>query len=157
MERKVYSPITGRAVSVTEVPDEVFSGKVLGDGVAVYPESSFVLAPFDGVISNIARTLHAICITGDNGIELLIHLGIDTVKLNGKGFTCYVEDGSRVRRGDWIMKMDLKLFKSNNFRMISPCIITNLADFTNPKIRLGEVTAAQSEIISCESAEAADD
>lgn len=157
MKRKVYSPITGRAVPVTEVPDEVFSGKILGDGVAVYPESPIVLAPFDGVISNIAKTLHAICITGDNGVELLIHLGIDTVKLNGKGFTCYVKDGSRVRRGDRIMKMDLKFFKSNDFTMISPCIITNTDEFTDMKMQLGEVTAAQSEVIFCESAEAADD
>lgn len=150
MEKKVYAPITGRAVPVTEVPDEVFSGKVLGDGVAIEPVSPVVLASFNGVISNIARTLHAICLTGDNGIELLIHLGLDTVKLKGKGFTCYVKEGSRVSKGDRIMKMDLGFFRSNRLNMVSPCIVTNLSEFTDPKTQLGKVTAAQSEIVSFE-------
>lgn len=111
---------------MTEVPDPVFAEKVLGDGIAVDPTEGTVYSPVDGTIFQIAHTFHAMGIESDDGLEILVHLGIDTVKLEGKGFQSFVEVGQKVKKGDKIMEMDIGFIREQGLSPMSPCIITNL-------------------------------
>lgn len=95
---EIAAPLTGKVIPVTEVPDPVFAEKVLGDGIAVDPTEGTVYSPVDGTIFQIAHTFHAMGIESDDGLEILVHLGIDTVKLEGKGFQSFVEVGQKVKR-----------------------------------------------------------
>lgn len=117
------SPMTGTAIPMNKVPDEIFAADVLGRGVAIDPADGMVVAPCDGVVSNVAATLHAVCLTADGGEELLVHIGIDTVSLGGKGFTCYVREGQRVTRGEKLMKLDLRLCRKKGLSPISPLVV----------------------------------
>src|SRR5690606_10126348 len=96
----IHAPVDGWAASLDEVPDEVFSGRMLGDGVAVEPLGSTIHAPFDGVIGALAHAGHAVSVRSDSGVEVLIHVGLETVKLGGEGFTAHVAEGDRVSAGD---------------------------------------------------------
>ena len=95
---EIAAPLTGKVIPVTEVPDPVFAEKVLGDGIAVDPTEGTVYSPVDGTIFQIAHTFHAMGIESDDGLEILVHLGIDTVKLEGKGFQSFVEVGQKVKK-----------------------------------------------------------
>lgn len=121
----VRSPLTGKLVPLTDVPDETFAGKVVGDGVAIEPTSGVVVAPFDGTVAQLFRTHHAIGLVTDDGLELLIHVGIDTVKMKGQGFTAAVKQGDRVRAGDKLLEFDLDLVKTQAKSTITPILITN--------------------------------
>lgn len=145
---QILAPQSGKAVAITEVPDPVFSGKVLGDGVAIQPESGEVLAPVSGTVAQVAHTLHAVGIESDDGLEVLVHLGIDTVKLKGEGFTCHVKEGQHVEAGDKLMDMDLALIESKGFSTISPCIVTNLDAVKNFSAIPGTVTAGKTVVMT---------
>lgn len=145
---KIVAQQSGKAISITEVPDPVFSGKVLGDGVGIIPSGREVLSPISGTIAQVAHTKHAIGIESDDGLEILVHLGIDTVKLDGEGFTCHVEVGQHVNVGDKLMDMDLDLIQSKGLSTISPCIITNLDAVKNLEISTGNVTAGETPVMS---------
>lgn len=147
-ESKMMAPQTGKAVPITEVPDPVFSGKILGDGIAVIPSSNAVLSPVSGTIAQVAHTFHALGIETDDGIEVLVHLGIDTVKLNGEGFTCHVKVGDHVSVGDKLMDMDIDAISAKGFQTISPCIITNLDDLKSFEAITGDVTAGQTTVMT---------
>ena len=123
---EIAAPLTGKVIPVTEVPDPVFAEKVLGDGIAVDPTEGTVYSPVDGTIFQIAHTFHAMGIESDAGLEILVHLGIDTVKLEGKGFQSFVEVGQKVKKGDKIMEMDIGFIREQGLSPMSPCIITNL-------------------------------
>ncbi|MBC3938057.1 PTS glucose transporter subunit IIA [Anaerotruncus massiliensis (ex Liu et al. 2021)] len=123
---EIAAPLTGKVIPVTEVPDPVFAEKVLGDGIAVDPTEGAVYSPVDGTIFQIAHTFHAMGIESDDGLEILVHLGIDTVKLEGKGFQSFVEVGQKVKKGDKIMEMDIGFIREQGLSPMSPCIITNL-------------------------------
>ena len=123
---EIAAPLTGKVIPVTEVPDPVFAEKVLGDGIAVDPTEGTVYSPVDGTIFQIAHTFHAMGIESDDGLEILVHLGIDTVKLEGKGFPSFVEVGQKVKKGDKIMEMDIGFIREQGLSPMSPCIITNL-------------------------------
>lgn len=123
---EIAAPLTGKVIPVTEVPDPVFAEKVLGDGIAVDPADGTVYSPVDGTIFQIAHTFHAMGIESDDGLEILVHLGIDTVKLEGKGFQCFAEVGQKVKKGDRIMEMDIGFIREQGLSPMSPCIITNL-------------------------------
>ena len=99
----IVSPVNGQAVSITEVPDPVFADKILGDGIAVIPDDGIFLCPVDGEVASVAETLHAIGFTTEEGIEVLMHIGLDTVKLNGDGFTVHVHVGDKVIAGKTIL------------------------------------------------------
>ncbi len=133
-EIKIYSPMKGEIVAIENVPDETFADKVMGDGVAVLPDDSIVRAPEAGTISFVAETKHAFGISTKSGLELLIHIGIDTVKLDGKGFELLVEEEQEVKAGDPIIKMDLEYLKANAPSIISPVICTELEDEDELKI-----------------------
>lgn len=107
-------------IPVTEVPDPVFAEKVLGDGIAVDPTEGTVYSPVDGTIFQIAHTFHAMGIESDDGLEILVHLGIDTVKLEGKGFQSFVEVGQKVKKGDKIMEMDIGFIRDRAFPRCPP-------------------------------------
>ena len=147
----VYSPQSGTAVPISEVPDQTFSDKILGDGIAIQPSSPLVVAPVSGIITSIADTYHAVCIEGKNGEEVLVHLGIDTVQLKGKGFTCYVEEGQEIRRGDKLIKMNLKLCDRKGYSSLSPCIVVNGDSFSSLTVQTGPVEAGITPVIRLKS------
>jgi len=146
-EKKLVSPVTGKCILVTECEDAVFREKVLGDGVAVIPSEKEVYSPCDGTVIQIAHTFHAVCFETDDGLEILLHLGMDTVKLAGEGFTCLVTKGQKVKAGEKIMEMDLDLVQSKGFQIVSPCIITNMDIVKKHKFLTGEVVHGQSSIM----------
>ncbi|MFC7320239.1 glucose-specific PTS transporter subunit IIBC [Halobacillus campisalis] len=131
------SPIKGKVLPITEVPDQVFSGKMMGDGFAIEPIDGKIVSPINGKVLNVFPTKHAIGLQADNGMEILIHIGIDTVKLKGEGFTSYVEEGSEVKQGQTLMEVDLDYVSKNATSIITPIIFTNLNE--DQKV---EVTAA---------------
>ena len=126
----IHSPLKGAAVAMADVPDETFASDVLGMGAAVDPTEGKVVAPADGEVSTLFDTHHAIGLTLDNGMELLIHIGINTVELNGEGYTAHVAEGDRVKRGQTLITFDIPLIKSKGYPTITPVIITNADDYT---------------------------
>ena len=140
----VCSPITGLAADLSTVPDEAFAGKMMGDGAAVTPEDPYVRAPEDGEVAFVFDTKHAIGFVMDSGVNILIHVGIDTVKLNGEGFEALVESGQTVKKGDPMLKLDLEYLKAHAPSLVSPVLCTELED--NQRIRLlkeGSVKAGE--------------
>lgn len=130
----VYSPVKGRAADISEAPDEAFAGRMMGDGAMVVPEEATVYAPEDGKVSFVFDTKHAIGFETAEGTALLLHMGIDTVNLGGKGFEVFVKDGDEVKKGDALMKLDLEYLKNNAPSLASPVLCTELAE--NQKVRL---------------------
>lgn len=130
----ISSPITGVAADLATAPDEAFAGRMMGDGAVVTPEDAIVRAPEDGEVCFVFETKHAIGFQTDSGLGLLIHVGIDTVKLNGQGFEVYVENGQKVKKGEPLMKLDLAYLKENAPSLVSPILCTELED--NQKVRL---------------------
>ena len=125
----VYSPLKGKAVAMADVPDETFAADVLGMGAAVEPAEGRVVAPADGVVSTLFDTHHAIGLTLDNGMEMLIHIGINTVELGGEGFTAHIADGERFTRGQTLITFDKELIESKGYPTVTPVIITETDDF----------------------------
>lgn len=130
----IASPMTGVSDNIENAPDEAFSGKMMGDGAVVTPKEPIVMAPADGVISFIFDTKHAVGIHTDSGLDIIVHVGIDTVKLGGKGFEVYVKVGDTVKKGDNIIKLDLKYLNQNAPSMVSPVLCTELKE--NQRVRL---------------------
>ena len=140
----ISSPITGFAADLSTTPDEAFAGRMMGDGAVVTPKDAIVRAPEDGEVCFVFDTKHAIGFMTESGVSLLIHVGIDTVKLDGKGFECFVENGQAVKKGDPMLKLDLDYLKENAPSVASPVLCTELED--NQKIRLlneGEIKAGE--------------
>ena len=130
----ISSPITGLAADLSTAPDEAFAQKMMGDGAVVTPEDPYVRAPEDGEVAFVFDTKHAIGFVTDSGISLLIHVGIDTVKLNGEGFEALVESGQTVKKGEPMLKLDLAYLKEHAPSVTSPVLCTELED--NQRIRL---------------------
>lgn len=141
----IVSPMTGELIPITEVPDQVFSQKMMGDGFAINPTVGEVVSPVDGKILNIFPTKHAIGIEDDNGLEILIHIGIDTVNLEGKGFTQVLEEGQTVKKGDVIIKMDLDYIRKHATSTITPVIFTNLEEGQSVNVSTGKIDKGQSD------------
>lgn len=125
----IKSPLTGDLVKMEDVPDDTFAQKFLGDGIAIKPTSGLVTAPVDGKIAQLFKTKHAIGLVTDEGVEVLIHIGIDTVKMDGKGFEAFVSQGDTVKAGDKLIQFDLELVQNEAKSIITPVIITNIGDF----------------------------
>ena len=141
----IGSPITGICADLSTTPDDAFAGGMMGEGAAVTPTDPIVRAPEDGTIAFVFDTKHAIGFTTDSGIEMLIHVGIDTVKLGGQGFEVMVQNGQHVKKGDPMMKLDLDFLKSHAPSIVSPVLCTDLED--NQRVRLlktGDVHAGDS-------------
>ncbi|HDB5875534.1 TPA: PTS transporter subunit IIABC [Staphylococcus aureus] len=133
----VHAPLTGEVTPLSEVPDQVFSEKMMGDGIAIKPSQGEVRAPFNGKIQMIFPTKHAIALVSDSGLELLIHIGLDTVKLNGEGFTLHVEEGQEVKQGDLLINFDLDYIRNHAKSDITPIIVTQ-GNITNLDFKQGE-------------------
>ncbi|WP_343344730.1 glucose PTS transporter subunit IIA [Terrisporobacter petrolearius] len=121
----IVAPIEGNVISLEEVGDGVFSEGMLGKGVAIEPAVGRAVSPVDGVISTVFDTKHAVGLTSDNGVEVLIHIGLDTVKLNGKHFTTYVKAGDQVKAGDLLVEFDIEKIKEAGYPTVTPVIVTN--------------------------------
>ncbi|MBE6062798.1 MAG: PTS glucose transporter subunit IIA [Clostridium butyricum] len=122
---KLVAPMTGKSLPLSETPDPVFAQKMAGDGLAMMPEADIVVAPADGELTLVFNTKHAFAMTLENGVELLVHIGIETVTLNGEGFEQLVEAGTKVKAGDPIIKVDREFIKSKGLPLITPLLITN--------------------------------
>ncbi len=133
----VHAPLTGEVTPLSEVPDQVFSEKMMGDGIAIKPSQGEVRAPFNSKIQMIFPTKHAIGLVSDSGLELLIHIGLDTVKLNGEGFTLHVEEGQEVKQGDLLINFDLDYIRNHAKSDITPIIVTQ-GNITNLDFKQGE-------------------
>lgn len=125
----IYAPIVGKVVPLSETSDEAFSSKALGDGVAIIPSEGKVFSPIDGTISSFFPTKHAIGILSNSGVEILIHVGIDTVNLEGKFFQDFVKEGDIVKKGDLLLKFDIEGIKKSGYNTITPMVIVNSEDF----------------------------
>jgi sugar PTS system EIIA component len=122
---ELLAPLSGNAVDLSAVPDPVFSEKMMGDGIAIEPTEGEVLSPVDGEIMQIFPTKHAIGIRAKNGAEILIHIGLETVSMNGEGFTTHVFEGSNVKAGDKLVSFDIDLVKEKAKSTVTPIIVTN--------------------------------
>ncbi|HBQ8855136.1 TPA: PTS N-acetyl glucosamine transporter subunit IIABC [Klebsiella variicola subsp. variicola] len=140
----MVSPITGDVVALEQVPDEAFASKAVGDGIAVKPTSNIVVSPAAGTVVKIFNTNHAFCLETNNGAEIVVHMGIDTVALEGKGFKRLVEEGTDVKAGEPILEMDLDFLNANARSMISPVVCSNSDDYSALVILAsGKVVAGQ--------------
>lgn len=125
---KFISPLTGDLIPITEVPDEVFSGKMMGDGFAIVPKDGTVVSPIDGKVVNLFPTKHAIGLESNDGREILIHIGIDTVELKGEGFESLVKQDDQVKAGQPLMKVDFDFVEKNATSTVTPVVFTNLKE-----------------------------
>ncbi|MFI8713670.1 PTS glucose transporter subunit IIA [Brevibacillus brevis] len=119
------APLTGTVLPLSEVPDPVFAGKVVGDGVAILPSADTLVSPVDGKVTHLFPTHHAIGLSTESGLEILMHIGIDTVKLNGKGFTPFVSVGDQVKAGDRLIQFDKSVLQDAGCPIVTPIVITN--------------------------------
>ena len=140
-EVSLVSPLTGEAVPLSETGDPAFAAEALGKGIAVKPSEGKVFAPCDATVSAVMG--HAVGLTCDNGAELLIHVGIDTVNLDGKHYTGHVEDGQRVKAGDLLLEFDIAAIEKEGYRTITPVIVTNSDDYAEVERKNGAVTACK--------------
>ena len=151
---KICSPLNGKAVSLDSVPDPVFSDRVLGDGCAVIPSDGKIYSPVNGEISSIAETNHAYGFSSDDGLEVLVHFGLETVALKGNGFTPHVAVGDKVKIGDLVAEVDVELLKSKNINLITPVLVCDGADDLEMQITDGTVKAGDKLIAFAEEKEA---
>jgi len=142
-ELSVYAPMDGVAIDISEVPDEAFSEKILGDGAAIIPKSGIIYSPVDGEIIDITDSKHAFCITTNEGTEILLHVGIDTVNLKGEGFSVNIVSGDKVKVGTKIAEVDLEVLKKNNLRTETPVVLTEAQDYKITKVHTGEVSGGR--------------
>ena len=126
---EIASPADGKVTEMKNIPDPVFSAGVLGPCVGVEPANGAVKAPFDGKITQVADTFHAVGIESTCGVEMLLHLGVDTVSLGGKGFDCHVHTGDKVKKGDPLIDMDTETVKNAGFSTVVISVVTNADDF----------------------------
>ncbi len=127
----IGSPAKGKAVSLKQVNDPTFAEEMLGKGAAVIPEEGKIYAPADGEIGMVFDTLHAVSMTTDFGAEILIHIGLDTVKMKGDGFTGHVKAGDHVKKGDLLLEVDLEKVKAAGYDTITPVLVCNTPDYAS--------------------------
>ena len=137
-DQNIYSPVEGKCIDIVEVNDDVFSGKMMGDGVAVVPKVNVVCSPCDGELTMVFPTKHAFGITMNNGVEVLVHIGIDTVNLNGVGFKSFKNKGDKVKHGEKIIEFDDKYLSKEDLDTTVMLIITSSNDCKFDKICIGK-------------------
>ena len=141
-EIKVAAPVSGEAVALESVNDEVFSQKMVGDGLAIVPINNVFGSPVDGTVSKLFSTHHAYIVRHKSGMEVMVHIGLDTVALKGEGFEAVAKEGDEVKAGDTIVRADLDLIKSLGKEIITPVIISEMAHFKYIEKKLGNIAKA---------------
>lgn len=141
-ERILSNVANGKIIKLEDVPDEVFSQKILGDGFAVIPTSGNIFSPADGTVTDVPDSLHAYCITTDDGLEVLVHIGIDTVELKGEFFTALVKAGDKIRRGEGIAYADIDGIAEKGYNPTAMVVITNTEKMSEYKVREAEAQSA---------------
>ena len=149
---ELLAPITGNLIELSQVPDQVFASKMMGDGVAFELTEGLVCAPCEGRITTIFPTLHAFGMILENGAELLIHIGLDTVELQGNVFKKLAEEGKKVRAGTPVIEVDLNYMKKNDVVTITPMVITNSSDYHIEIESVSAVKGGQDRVMICEKA-----
>ena len=134
----VYAPMAGEAVAISEVPDPTFSSGMMGNGIAIQPTDGKVCSPVNGTVDTMFETGHAVSLISDNGIEILIHVGLETVGLNGAPFQVKCKNGQKVKKGDILMIADLEAIKAAGLPTITPVLICNTDDYTTFNVTTGK-------------------
>ncbi len=148
-EKTIYSPLRGKMIPLNEVADEVFSSGALGQGVAVIPETSEVYAPVDGEVVLVADTKHALAFNSNNGMEVMIHMGLDTVKLDGKYFDIKVKVGEKVKKGDLIARVDFEKIKEEGYPIVTPVLVLNSDSFTEIQAESPKFVTEKDKLLTC--------
>ena len=144
----ILAPVTGKAVALSEVPDPVFADKVLGDGAAIIPAEGKIVSPVNGEISTVAKTGHAYGFTSEDGLEILVHVGLETVSLNGECFKVYVKPGDKVKAGDLVAEVDLKYLEEKKINPITPVLLCSDTEGKELQYTEGEVKAGESAVLT---------
>lgn len=144
-EKKLLAVADGNAIPLTEVPDEAFASGLLGVGFAIDPTDGHICSPVSGRLQNISQTRHAYTILSDDDLDVLVHIGIDTVELNGIGFTSHVREGDTLNTGDLLATVDLALLKSKNYSCVIPVLISNPERLSGIDFTYGRVLGGKSE------------
>lgn len=144
----VLAPVSGKIIALEQVPDPVFSGKTLGDGVAIIPENGKIYSPVNGTVTTVSSTLHAYGFTTTDGVDILVHIGLETVSLNGEGFKVYIKDGDTVKEGDLIAEVDLTYLDKKGISAISPVLICSDTENMTMNTASGKASAGKTEIIT---------
>ena len=137
----------GRTIPMDEVNDQTFAQELLGPGIAIVPSNGTVVSPINGTIATGMDTKHAVCIQGEDGLELIVHAGLDTVELNGKYYQTYKEIGDQVKAGDVLLEFDLEEITKAGYDVTTPIVITNLGDYKITKCLTGQQVKAGEEVI----------
>ena len=137
----------GRTIPMDEVNDQTFAQELLGPGIAIVPSNGTVVSPINGTIATVMVTKHAVCIQGEDGLELIVHAGLDTVELNGKYYQTYKEIGDQVKAGDVLLEFDLEEITKAGYDVTTPIVITNLGDYKITKCLTGQQVKAGEEVI----------
>lgn len=149
-DKTVASPLSGQVIALADVKDPVFSTEALGKGAAIIPSEGKVVAPFDGQIVSMLDSHHAVGIEGNNQVEVLIHVGMDTVKLNGKHFTAHVAEGDVVKKGDLLISFDIDAIKAEGYEVTTPVVVTNTDEYDNIAVLANGTVAAGAELLRAE-------
>ena len=144
---EIIAPLSGEIVNIEDVPDVVFAEKIVGDCIAIKPAGNKIVAPVDGTIGKIFETNHAFSIESDDGIELFVHFGIDTVELKGEGFKRIAEEGQTVKKGDLIIEFDLALLEEKAKSVLTPVVISNMDEIKELNKLTGSVTVGETVIM----------
>ena len=145
---KLLAPLTGKLMPLDQVPDDVFAQKVLGDGIAIVPENGKIFSPVDGEVTTVAETLHAYGFATEDGLEILVHVGLDSVALKGEGFKSHVQPGDKVKAGDLVAEVDLELLKSKNIPTVTPVIVCCGAEDQTLTFASGNAKAGKTAVIT---------
>ncbi|KGD75367.1 PTS N-acetyl glucosamine transporter subunits IIABC [Tatumella morbirosei] len=138
----LVAPVSGEVIALEEVPDEAFASKAVGDGLAIKPSSGTVVAPLNGTVVKIFETHHAFCLISEEGVEVIVHMGLDTVSLQGQGFTCLINEGDNVVTGQPVLEMDLDYLNTHAKSMVSPVVVSNIEDYSGLKMLAGSQVVA---------------
>jgi glucose-specific phosphotransferase system IIA component len=145
-EINVHSPVSGTLVVLDHVNDEVFSLRMMGNGIAIFPTDNTIKSPLDATVKFIFPSKHAIGLICENGAELIIHIGLDTVNLNGKYFAAHVKEGKKVRKGDPLVTVDFQEIQKLNYDIVTPIICTNISDYSI-EMQSSEIAVSDGDLI----------
>ncbi len=144
---EIIAPLSGEIVNIEDVPDVVFAEKIVGDGIAIKPSGDKMVAPVNGTIGKIFETNHAFSIESDDGVELFVHFGIDTVELKGEGFTRVAEEGQTVKAGDTIITFDLATLEEKAKSTLTPVVISNMDEIKELNKLAGSVVVGETPVL----------